>query len=127
MINVEATNDKPAINYNTKTHVLFIGGNSYPENCSAVYDPIKSFIENYNIAEKKDLTLHCHFNLLNSTSSVHVAQIIMLIAEKIEKGLEANIIWTYDEHDEEMFDLGEKLASISKIDIEFRIDEESEL
>ena len=127
MINKEATNDRPAINFNSKTHVLYIAGNSYPENCSSVYDPIKSFIENYNIAEQKDITLHCHFNLLNSTSSVHVAQLIMLIAEKKEKGLEANIIWTYDEHDEEMLDLGEKLASISKMDIEFRVEIENEI
>ena len=68
------------------------------------------------------LDFHCHFNLLNSTSSVHLAQIIMLLAEKKSKGLKCNVVWTYDEHDEEMLDLGEKLASISKLDIQYKIE-----
>lgn len=118
----QATNDSPEVKFNIETKVLLIKGNSYPENCGGLYDPIKNFIENYDIDEMSNLDLHCHFNLLNSTSSVHVAQIIMLLAEKNSKGLKCNVIWAYDEHDEEMLDLGEKLASISKLDIEFKIE-----
>ena len=122
MINRQATNDSPEVNFNIETKVFQIKGNSYPENCGGLYEPIKSFIENYNINEMGSLDFHCHFNLLNSTSSVHLAQIIMLLAEKKSKGLKCNVVWTYDEHDEEMLDLGEKLASISKLDIQYKIE-----
>lgn len=122
MINREATNDSPEVNFNLETKVLLIKGNSYPENCAGLYTPIKAFIENYDIGELSKLDFHCHFNLLNSTSSVHLAQIIMLLADKKSNGLKCNIVWTYDEHDEEMLELGEKLSSISKMDIEFKME-----
>ncbi|MDF1673625.1 MAG: DUF1987 domain-containing protein [Vicingaceae bacterium] len=122
MIYRQATNDSPEVKFNIESKILIIKGNSYPENCSGLYNPIKQFIENYNIEEMSSLELHCHFNLLNSTSSVHIAQLIMLLADKRSKGLNCKVIWTYDEHDEEMLDLGEKLASISKLDIEFKVE-----
>lgn len=122
MINRQATNDSPEVSFNIETKVFQIKGNSYPENCGSLYEPIKTFIENYDITELGSLDFYCHFNLLNSTSSVHLAQIVMLLADKKAKGLNCNIVWTYDEHDEEMLDLGEKLASISKMDIEFKME-----
>ncbi len=112
-----ATDDKPEIRFNESSNTLTIVGNSYPENCSVIYEPIKKFIENLDLQKK--LTVSFYFNLLNSTSSVYVAQVVILIAEKSQDGLATEIDWKYDEHDEEMLDLGQKLASISKLDINF--------
>ena len=55
----------------------------------------------------------------NTTSTVYVAQIIVKVAELAQEGLSVFIRWKYDEYDEEMLDLGEKLSSISKLPIDY--------
>jgi len=111
--------DGPEINFNEENKTFKITGNSYPENCEKIYEPILHFIENYKVEENKTLNFYFHFNLINSTSTVYVAQMVIKIAELVEKGLTVSLKWHYDKFDEELLDLGEKLASISKLPIEF--------
>jgi hypothetical protein len=118
-INRSATDDSPEIVFDEEKKILKISGNSYPENCEIIYEPIKNFLENYNIEENNMLNFYFHYNLINSTSTVYVAQIIVRVAELAKEGLSVFIKWYYDEHDEEMLDLGEKLSSISKLPIEY--------
>ena len=118
-INQAGTNDSPKIIFDNQKKTLSISGNSYPENCELIYEPIKQFLEHYSIEENNMLNFHFYFNLVNSTSTVYVAQIIVKIAELAKDGLSVFIRWKYDEHDEEMLDLGEKMASISKLPIEY--------
>ena len=111
--------DGPEVSFDKENKIFTLSGNSYPENCEKIYEPIKAFIENYNIQENKKLSLHFHFNLINSTSTVYVAQLIVRVAELVKKGLDVTIKWYYDVYDEELLDLGEKLAMISKLPIEY--------
>jgi SiaC family regulatory phosphoprotein len=111
--------DGPEINFNEEDKTFKITGNSYPENCEKIYEPILHFIDNYKIEEHKVLNFHFHFNLINSTSTVYVAQMVVKIAGLVKNGLTVSIKWYYDKFDEELLDLGEKLATISKLPIEF--------
>jgi len=118
-INRLATNDSPDINFDETKRTLTIVGNSYPENCEPLYEPIKSFLDHYDVEENNMLNFNFHFNLINSTSVVYLAQIIVKVAGLAKEGLSVFIRWKYDEYDEEMLDLGEKLSSISKLPIEY--------
>ena len=118
-INRAETNDSPSIIFDEEKRTLSISGNSYPENCELIYEPIKGFLDNYNIEENNMLNFNFYFNLINSTSTVYVAQIIVKVAELAQEGLSVFIRWKYDEYDEEMLDLGEKLSSISKLPIDY--------
>lgn len=113
------TEDGPEVNFNKEDKTFRITGNSYPENCEKIYEPILDFIDNYKVEENKELNFEFHYNLINSTSTVYVAQMVVKIAALVEKGLVVSAKWYYDEFDEELLDLGEKLASISKLPIEF--------
>jgi len=118
-INRAETNDSPSIIFDEEKRTLSISGNSYPENCELIYEPIKAFLDSYNIEENNMLNFYFYFNLINSTSTVYVAQIIVKVAELAQEGLSVFIRWKYDEYDEEMLDLGEKLSSISKLPIDY--------
>lgn len=118
-INLAATKDSPQIMFDNESKTLKITGNSYPEDCDKIYDPVKEFLSNFKIEEHKKLDLHFHFNLINSTSTVYLAQLIVIAVGLNKKGLSVHIKWYYDEYDEEMLDLGEKLSSISKLSIEY--------
>lgn len=116
-INLAGTDDSPEIMFDVEKKTLSIIGNSYPENCEAIYEPIKAFLDNYDVAKNNMLNFHFHFNLINSTSTVYVAQVIVKVAELAKEGLSVFIKWSYDEYDEEMLDLGEKMSSISNLPI----------
>jgi len=121
MVNINhiETDDSPGIIFDENKRTLTIVGNSYPENCEPIYEPIKTFLDNYDINKNNMLNFYFHFNLINSTSTVYVAQIIVKVAGLAQEGLSVFIRWKYDEHDEEMLDLGEKLSSISKLPIDY--------
>ncbi len=118
-INQSPSEDGPEVNFNKETLTFKISGNSYPENCEKIYEPIKKFIEHYSESGNKTLNLDFHFNLINSTSTVYVAQIIVRVAELAKKGLDVSVKWYYDQYDEELLDLGEKLSSISSLVFEY--------
>lgn len=118
-INRSPSEDGPEIEFNKESKLFKITGNSYPENCEKIFEPVKKFLDNYSIEENKELNLYFHFNLINSTSTVYVAQIVVKVAELVKKGLKVSVKWCYDQYDEELLDLGEKMASISKLPIEY--------
>ena len=118
-INRSPSEDGPAIDFNNQSKLFKITGNSYPENCEKIFEPVKIFLDNYNIEENKELNIYFHFNLINSTSTVYVAQMVVKVADLVKKGLKVSVRWCYDQYDEELLDLGEKMASISKLPIEF--------
>jgi len=118
-INHTATKDSPEIIFDNTTKTLQILGNSFPEDCEKIYSPIKLFLDKYDIKKNKLLNFDFHFNLINSTSTVYLAQIISKSAGLNKQGLPVNIKWRYYEYDEEMLDLGEKLSSISNLPIEY--------
>ena len=76
-INCKGTDDSPEIMFDEEKKTLSLIGNSYPENCEKLYEPIKIFLDEYNVVENNMLNFHFYFNLINSTSTVYVAQIIV--------------------------------------------------
>ena len=118
-INRMESADCPEINFDNENKILKISGNSYPENCETIYEPIKLFIDNYSVEEQQKLNLEFNFNLVNSTSIVYIAQIIMKVAELQKIGLKVSIKWSYNVNDEELLDLGEKLSSISHLPFQY--------
>ena len=114
-IGVSPSEDGPEISFDEENRIFKISGNSYPENCEKIYEPIKQFLEDYKIEENGKLNFDFHFNLINSTSTVYLAQIIMKIAGLSKEGLSVLVKWYYDRYDEELLELGEKLASISNL------------
>ena len=107
--------DTPEVIFDKENKVFQISGNSYPENCEKIYEPIKLFLDEYKVISDEELNFEFKFNLINSTSTVYLVQIIMKIAQLSEKGLNISISWQYDNYDEELLELGEKLATISNL------------
>jgi hypothetical protein len=119
-INQIQQQDSPEVIFDNKKKILKISGNSYPENCEIIYEPINVFLDEYTINKSDKLNFEFRFNLINSTSTVYLAQIIMKIAQLHTDGLIVSILWYYDEFDEELLDLGEKLSSISNLLFTFK-------
>ncbi len=118
-INRNQTADSPAINFNKNTKTLSITGNSYPENCSSIYEPILDFIVNYDVEELKKLQINFYFNLVNSTSVVYISKLLLNASSLTKNGLDVGVKWSYDQFDEELLDLGEKFASIAELEFEY--------
>jgi len=126
MDNYTHSDDTPEVNFDKDTNTYSIVGNSYMENCIKFYEPIKAFIENYESTGRNELNLFLHFNLLNSSSAVYLAQVIIRVSEIAKKGLKVNVKWAHDIHDEELLELGQKLSSISKLPFDYLAIEDDE-
>lgn len=111
--------DTPKAVFDKSTYTYSIVGNSYMENCIDFYKPIKEFVENYESNGYNELNLLFHYNLLNSSSSVYLAQIILNAAKLVNKDINVNIEWMYDINDEELFELGQKLENLSKLPFKY--------
>jgi hypothetical protein len=107
--------DTPEIVFDLKTNTLSFIGNSYPENCELVYLPVLDFLNSYDFQQKKHLNLDFHFNLINSTSVVYVAQIFSKLQIYQKESNQIKVKWSYDEFDEELMELGERFSSICKL------------
>ena len=107
------TDDTPEIIFDPLTTTLSFKGNSYPENCELVYLPVIEFLNNFDVEKHKVINLNFHFNLINSTSVVYVAQMFSRLASLSTKDLTINVTWCFDEFDEELKELGERYNSLA--------------
>tara|TARA_R110001592_G_scaffold188619_1_gene433997 strand:+ start:196 stop:576 length:381 start_codon:yes stop_codon:yes gene_type:complete len=113
------TDDTPDIVFDLKTFTLSVIGNSYPENCELVYLPVIDFLDAYDFKNNKRLNLEFHFDLINSTSVVYIAQLFSKISAISNQDILIKVKWSFDEFDEELKELGERFSSISKIPFQY--------
>jgi hypothetical protein len=68
-INQIQQQDSPEVIFDNKKKMLKISGNSYPENCEIIYEPINVFLDEYTINKSDKLNFEFRFNLINSNEN----------------------------------------------------------
>jgi len=120
LVNQSATPNTPEISYCAESCSLDIKGKSFPENAHRVFAPLKDALTNLNIAETKSLTVNVELDVINSSTSIYLAQIFRAFAQLTLDGLDLKVIWTIDEDDEDTIELGNDLVEYSKQEVEFK-------
>ena len=106
-LNIEATNNTPAINFNPKSSSLEIKGDSYPENSFTFYTPILELIEEF--IQTKPQMFICKFQLIyfnSSTSKVLYDLLDML--DDAKDDINIKIDWNYDKKNYSAQESGEE-------------------
>ncbi len=117
---LEGKINTPSIDFNSNTGVLKLFGRSIPENPLKFYQPIESWIEKFIETSPTKIELHIHLDYLNT----HSTECVLILMKKIESYTQTSnsstkIIWSFDQDDEDMQDLGEDLASLISIPFEY--------
>ncbi len=123
--NIPATEKSPQVLFDTKKSLFEIKGISRPENVRDFYFPLIYKIKKYfdNIIEKdqgdpfKDESFKFNFKLeyFNSSSAKFISDILVVIKELSEKGLNLKIYWYFTDGDEDMKEVGEDFSEMISV------------
>jgi hypothetical protein len=109
----ELTPFTPSIEFDAKTGVFSMKGKSVSENTAKFFQPVFEWLEKYSQHPSPHTKLTIQLDYFN-TASAKVLMDLFKKLEKIEKS-EVEIVWLYDDYDEDMQEAGEHYQSISKI------------
>jgi hypothetical protein len=113
----EGSKDRPVINFDKESGILFLGGSSLPENVLEVYKPVLKWLNTYIADPNPITTIDFFFEYLNTASSRMIMQILQKCLElnKICEHLEIN--WRYIAGDVDMRDFGQELMELTNFPI----------
>ena len=96
---------------------VLIKGRSIPEDSAGFYNPVIEACEQYIDEPVKNTDIVIQLDYVNSGSKKFLTNILTVFEKSYLVGNNYQIIWSYDEDDEAMLDLGNDLKSILKIPI----------
>ena len=105
---IEQTKSSPEIDFNAKTNVLKIQGESYPENTIRFYVPIINWLEQYS-QNIKNQSVEVNIELIyfNSSSSQILLNIFDLLEKCQQNENQVTVNWIYDEENDSALESGE--------------------
>ncbi len=105
---IEPTESTPKIFFDSTNHTLEISGYSYPENTSAFYQPVFTWLEQYLAQlDTPQVTVNVDIVYFNSGSSKVLLDFFDLLNEEITvKNVNVVVYWYYEEED--MLEFGEE-------------------
>lgn len=123
---LDQTEFTPQVVLNHNENKLSFEGESRPENTRLFFAPILEWIEDYHQlikdsgqAQNTTVNVEFYFEYFNSPSVKYIMDILKRINLFRQDGIGVQIIWKYDEMDEDMYDSGLELSDILEISFQF--------
>ena len=108
-INIEHTKSTPSIKYDPDERVLFINGESYPENATKFFSPFFDWLlKLLNQDDNKYLRVDMELLYFNSSSSKALMNMFDYLEVAAEKGWRIVVNWIYQEENETSLECGEE-------------------
>ena len=113
---IEGTPKTPRVDFSSEQGALEISGKSIPENSVEFYQPVYSWIDEYNQQPKKNTVIKIQLEYFNTSSSKCLLDIFRKLEALQKSGKsEVTVTWMYEEEDEDMMEAGEDYQTIVKI------------
>lgn len=109
----------PEIKFDPASKEFFIKGRSLPEDARAYYNPYKEWLKEYFSGKVDSTDFIFEINYFNTSSSKMILDILYILRNSYKNGNNINIVWRYEEEDEEMLEAGEDYEAIIKVPITF--------
>jgi hypothetical protein len=124
-LNIPATAKSPKVLLDTDKNIFEIQGNSRPENVRDFYFPIiykirkyfekvidKNQVEEFN---QKSFKFNFKLDYFNSSSAKFISDILVLIRDFSEEGLNLKVNWYFADGDEDMKEVGEDFSEMISV------------
>lgn len=99
---IEPTESSPRVRFNTDG-TLLLEGQSLPENVAAFYEPLMEFVKSISVDE---ITFDMNLEYFNTATSKKLLELLKAL-DGNEKVGKVNIIWHYEEGDEDSLEMAE--------------------
>ncbi|HAS51404.1 MAG TPA: hypothetical protein DCS21_06540 [Gammaproteobacteria bacterium] len=109
---VEATRSSPAIAFDAETRQLRICGESYPENAAAFYAPVFAWLNAFIAGLEPAATVEIDLEILylNSSSTKIMLNLLDLLEQAAQDGIQITVNWRYDPENESMLECGQDFS-----------------
>jgi hypothetical protein len=117
---IEGSTYIPKIDFNAKTGVLEIEGESYHEYTMEFFQPIFNWLEEFLSEGGKTVTLNFRMSYFNTSSSRRFLEILTMLEDyQNNKKGKVTVNWYYEENDVDMLESGEEYAD--DVDLPFNL------
>ncbi|MGD9773208.1 DUF1987 domain-containing protein [Diaphorobacter sp.] len=101
----------PEVDFRFDTHQLSLRGESYPENAASFYKDVISRLQEYldNQAAGR-VEVHIALAYFNSSSTKMLFNLIEMLNDAAEAGIQVVLHWYYDEEDDTIAEFGQELS-----------------
>ena len=123
---INKTEKTPAIILDSESNTYSIEGVSCSESVSEFYKPVIKWINEYykeridNPDNDSKIEFKINFKYINSTTFKYVIEILRKLSSFYDKGMPVNILWHYEDDDDDIMDTGNDLAEINNIKVPFK-------
>ena len=118
-LDIRATNDTPKVLLDPENDIFEISGRSLPEDVVSFYQPVIDWLEEYKEEAGEFTEFVFKYIYFNTATSKLIQDILFKLEEINEAGHKVQVIWFYEEDDEDIMDLGEEFSE--NVDIPFEI------
>jgi hypothetical protein len=115
-VEISGTDTTPHIELNPDNGLLQIDGRSLTDEAAVFYQPVKNWLIEYAKQPAHQTELSIRLEYLNTATSRQFLDLFKVM-EKIPG---ARIFWYFSDEDEDMEEMGQELAELVNIKIEFR-------
>ncbi len=118
LFRVEATKNTPDIIFDPDQKIYKVEGRSLPENAISFYEPVINWLRNYDGQNDPQIFMVFKIDYFNTPSAKPILDILKVMDELKEKGLETKVSWYYRHDDDDMREVGEEYSDFISTTIE---------
>ena len=117
-LDIQGTNDTPKVILDPEGEVFEISGRSLPEDVVSFYKPVLEWLEEYKSSPLEFTEFVFRYIYFNTATSKLIQDVIIKLEELNEAGHNVQILWFYEEDDEDMLDSGEEFMENTDVPFE---------
>ena len=116
-LQIEETEFTPAVEFNENS--MSIKGKSLPENAKSFYEPLISWVTDFQKEQPSRIDVEVALTYFNSSTSKQLLKFFYALEDAQENGCEVNVNWKVDNRDEMIVEKGEEFKDL--LDLNFHI------
>jgi hypothetical protein len=117
-LRINATSTTPRIFF-SRNGIMEIQGKSIPDAESNFWNLVSEWFQLYMYTPASKTTFKLQIEYLNISSSKEILHLLYRLNELNEKGLEAEVIWSYNANDIDMQEVGKDYEHMVKVPFSF--------
>ncbi|MBN1118377.1 MAG: DUF1987 domain-containing protein [Bacteroidales bacterium] len=117
-LDIQGTNDTPKVLLDAENEVFEISGRSLPEDVVNFYKPVLDWLDEYKENPKEYTEFVFRYIYFNTATSKLIQDIIFKLEAMYEEGHNIQIMWFYEDEDEDMQDVGEEFQELCDVPFE---------
>jgi len=117
-LDIQGTNDTPKVILDQLNNIFEISGRSLPEDVVSFYRPVLEWLEEYKSEPLAYTEFVFRYIYFNTATSKLIQDVLIKLEELFEAGNNVQVMWFYEEEDEDMLDAGEEFMENTDVPFE---------